>query len=264
MSTDLQGGGRVALITGGACGLGWAVARRLGTAGYRVFLVDRDAEGARAKTQSLEDAGVEARFAAADVADGAAVSEAFAAAQRAWQGVDFVVSCAGILGKPALIEDAEEAEIERVLDVDLKGAFWVCKHAVRALRERGGGGILNVGSITAGAGSAYYPAYSAAKAGLVALTASIARHCGRFNIRINCLSPGSIAGTELTSRSRGAEPTPEERQREAAALARKIPLGRPGRPEDIANLVLFLASPLASHIHGAVLTIDGGESLGFH
>ncbi len=179
-------------------------------------------------------------------------------------GLDFVLNNAGIVGQGATIEDLDEADLARVLDVDLRGPFHMCKAAVRAMKGRGGS-ILNVASITACTGSAYYPAYSAAKAGVIALTRSIARRTGRMNIRVNCLNPGSIADTGLMRAGRGGrELTPEEKREETIGLMKKIPLARPARPRDIAHFALFLASPLAAHIHGAVLTIDGGESLGYH
>ncbi len=116
-------------------------------------------------------------------------------------------------------------------------------------------------STTAETGSAYYTAYGAAKAGVIALTRGLARQIGRFNIRINCLSPGSIGGTGLMREHYDRHP--EARVREKMALLKQIPLGRLGTPRDVALFALFLASPLAAHVHGAVLTIDGGESLGF-
>ncbi|MCP4655712.1 MAG: SDR family oxidoreductase [bacterium] len=264
MSFDLRGDGRVALITGAASGIGRAVAERFGAAGYRLALLDVDRDNGEAVARKLRDDARDARFFAADVADAAAVDAAFDAALSGWQQLDFVLHAAAILGPAALVENTETADVDRLLDVDLRGAFHVCRAAVRTLKKLGGGSILNVASITAETGSAYYPAYSAAKAGLIALTRSVARNCGRFNVRINCLSPGSIVGTNFADRARAAPPSPEKRLRESAALMKKIPIGRPGRPDDVANFALFLASPLARHVHGAVLTIDGGENLGFH
>jgi NAD(P)-dependent dehydrogenase (short-subunit alcohol dehydrogenase family) len=266
MSSDplsLHGDGRVALITGGAAGLGLAVADVLGRAGYRILIADvQDGEAAVAE---LSASGVTARFVATDVADPVQAAGAVAAAVEAWGRLDFVLNNAGIVGREGMIEDLDEADFARVIDVDLRGPFHVCKSAVRAMKGLGGGSILNVASITAVTGSAHYPAYSAAKAGVIALTRSIARRAGRLNIRVNCLSPGSISGTGLMRAGRGGrELTPEERRQEGIAYMKQIPLGRPASPRDVAHFVLFLASPLAAHIHGAVLTIDGGESLGYH
>src|SRR5437588_9274322 len=116
-----------------------------------------------------------------DAADARQAAEAVGAALAEWGRLDFVLNNAGIVGCGGTIEDLDEADLARVLDVDLRGTFHVCKAAVRAMRGQGGS-ILNVASITALTGSAYYPAYSAAKAGVIALTRSIARRTGRMNI----------------------------------------------------------------------------------
>jgi NAD(P)-dependent dehydrogenase (short-subunit alcohol dehydrogenase family) len=259
---DLRGDGRVALVTGGALGLGREVAAVMGAAGYRIALLDVDAAAGRACEAELAAAGVAARFFLADVADPGQVATAVAAALAHWGRLDFVLNNAGIVGRQAKIEDLDEADLARVLAVDLNGPFFVCKHAVRAMRGGGGGSILNVSSIAACTGSAYFPAYSAAKAGVVALTRSMARHTGRYRIRVNCLAPGSIEGTGLMRSGLGRERTAGERRERAIGLLQQVPLGRAARPRDVAYLALFLASPLAAHVHGAVLTIDGGESLG--
>jgi len=258
---DLSGQGRVALITGGARGLGRAVAEVFAEAGYRVALADVDVEAGRAAAAELTARGSEALFVATDVADSGQAAAAVAAAVERWDRLDFVLNNAAVAGRAAAIAELDEADLERVLAVNLRGPFNVCKHAVRAQREHGGGSILNVSSITAEAGSPTFAAYAASKAGVVALTRSIARHVGRFNIRVNCLRSGSIQGTGVMREERRSWDADQER-RHALAMIKKIPLGRRAQPRDVAHFALFLASPLAAHVHGAVLTIDGGESLG--
>ena len=257
----LDSPGAVALITGAASGIGRSVAEVFGEAGYRLVLADVDGEAGERTAAELAAQGIEVEPVACDVADERQVAASVQAALSRWGRLDFLLNNAGIVGRGAGIEDLDLEDLERVLAVDLKAVFYTCKHAVAAMRTRGGGAILNIASITAETGSAYYTAYGAAKAGVIAVTRGLARHIGRFNIRINCLSPGSIGGTGLM---RGQdEGDPETRARNRMALMQKIPLGRTGRPRDVAHLALFLASPLAAHIHGAVLTIDGGESLGY-
>jgi len=260
---DLRGDGRVALITGGANGLGRCVAELFAGAGYRVAVADVDREAGREVAAGLESRGAAARFLETDVTDPEQARRAVEAAVETWGRLDFVLNNAGVVGRGSLIQDLDEEDLGRVLAVDLVGAFYVAKHAVRAQMRQGGGSILNVASITASTGSAYYAAYSAAKAGLMALTRSLARNAGRFNVRVNCLSPGSMSGTGLMAEHRRGQ-SPEDLRREEMALLCRIPLGRPARPLDVANFALFLASPLAAHVHGAVLTVDGGESLGYH
>lgn len=259
-SFDLRVEGKVALITGGACGIGRAAAEIFGEAGYRLVVSDVDVEAGKQTAAELTERGIEVEFVATDVADEPQVAAAVNSALERWDRLDFLFNNAGILGVGAPIEHLDAEDLDRVLGVDLKGVFYACKYAVTAMRKRGGGGIVNVASITAGTGSAYYSAYGAAKAGVISLTRGLARNIGRFNIRINCISPGSILDTEL---GRHEKKEPEQKRQEIFSLMKKIPLGRPGKPRDVAHLALFLASPLASHIHGAVLTVDGGELLGY-
>ena len=263
MNAELRGDGRVALVTGAAAGLGRGVAAAFATAGYRLALVDFDEPEVRAAAAELCAAGADARAYVADVAAGDQVAAVFDRIAGDFARLDFVFHSAGILGPEAKIEDADDAAVARVFDVDLKGAFYVLKYAVRTLKRFGGGAVVTVGSIAAEHGSTFYPAYCAAKAGLTGLVRSVARSAGRANVRVNCLSPGSILGTRLSDPVRGRPATPQERQRLATALMHKIPVGRAARADDVAQVALFLASPAAHHVHGVVLTVDGGECLGY-
>lgn len=260
MSFDLRREGAVAVITGGASGIGRGVAEVFGEAGYRLVLADVDAEAGRQTAEDLRALGYEIELIPCDVGDESQVAAMIQAAARRWQRIDFLLNNAGIVGRPTSIENLEQEELDHVLAVDLKSVFYTCKHVIPLMRQAGGGSILNVASITAETGSASYAAYGVAKAGVIALTRGLARQIGRFNIRINCLSPGSIGGTGLMQEHYDRHP--ERREQDRLGLMKKIPLGRTGRPRDIAHLALFLASPLAAHIHGSVVTVDGGESLG--
>lgn len=257
MIPSLYGDGRVALITGAASGIGLGVSRAFVEAGYRVLLVDINPEYGHAAAQELGDS---AAFVAADVGDPDQVENAVAMALKLWDGLDYVFNNAGILEQPALIEDLDEQALDQVLQVNLKGPFYMCKYAVRAMKPRGGGSILNMASITAEEGNPYFPAYTASKAGVIALTRALARKLGRYRIRINCLKPGSVEGTQLAWDAMGGR---DMSQTERLSLLAKIPLARIAQAEDIANIALFLASPAARHIHGSILTVDGGESPGY-
>lgn len=262
---DLRGDGRVALITGGASGLGAGTARRFAEAGYRVALVDVDGVRGETTAGALRDSGAEVLFVAADVTDGAAVEAAFDAVAERWQRLDFVMNSAGVLGPQALLEEADGAAVCRLLDVNLKGTFFVLQQALRRLEAAGGGSVVTVASIAADANNAFFPGYSASKAGVIAMTRCAARHAGRANVRVNCLSPGSILDTRLSDPLfAGGAPDPGYRTRLAIGLMAQIPVGRAATPVDVADVALFLASPLARHVHGAVLTVDGGESLGVY
>ena len=257
---ELAGRGRVALVTGGAAGIGRATAAVLAENGWRVVIADLDAEGGSAAAAEIgSDA---AAFVAADVGRADQAGAAVEAALARWERLDLVVNNAGVVGRGAPIDRLDEDELERVIAANLKGPFHVCKHAVAAMRSLGGGVILNTTSITAARGSPDYAPYAATKAGVVALTRSLARRVGRFNIRVNCLELGSVEGTGLMREERkGLDP--EQHRQQQLAKNRNIPLGRSAQPRDVAWLTLFLASPLARHVHGAVLTLDGGESLGY-
>jgi len=257
---DLRQEGAVAVITGGASGIGRGVAEVFGAAGYRLVLADIDASAGRQTADELASLGCEVELIPCDVADASQVAAMIQTAARRWQRIDFLFNNAGVVGRQTSIDHLEQEDLDRILAVDLKSVFYTCKQAVPLMRQSGGGSILNMASITADTGSAYYTAYSAAKAGVIALTRSLARQVGRFNIRINCLSPGSIGGTGLMQEYYVDHP--EKQTQDRLSLVKKIPLGRAGKPRDVAHLALFLASPLAAHIHGAIVTIDGGESLG--
>ena len=257
---SLAGEGRVALITGAGGGIGRGVAKAFAEAGYHVLVADIDADAGRDIVRELEEAGLVALFVETDVTDEESVAAAVAAAKEAWGRLDFVLNNAGIVGHSQPIEQLDVANLERVLAVNLRGPFLVCKHAAAGMRPAGGS-IVNISSITASNGSPYFTAYGASKAGVEALTRGIARNLGRFNIRVNCLRPGSIAGTDLMADFYAGQP--ELKVKESRGLRMKIPVGRLGQPQDISNLALFLASPLSRHINGEVLTVDGGESLGF-
>jgi NAD(P)-dependent dehydrogenase (short-subunit alcohol dehydrogenase family) len=253
---DLAAQDHVALITGGASGIGREVAAVFAEAGYRVALADIDSEAGERTAAELREKGADAEFVLCDVGQEDQVAAAVAACSQRWNRLDFLFNNAGISGHGTTIDNLEAAELEHVLAVDLKAVFYTCKHAIPVMRAQGGGTILNVSSITAATGSPYYAPYGAAKAGVIALTRGLARNIGRYNIRINCLNPGSVTGTRLMRDN-------PLRPQDVAVLIKTIPAGRPGQPRDIAHFALFLASPFAAHIHGAVLTIDGGESLGY-
>lgn len=263
MTLDVRGEGRVALVTGGASGIGRVLCEAFLEAGYAVAPVDFDAPLLEEAAEHLRALGGEVEPVRADVRRESEVAAAVERVVERWGRLDVLLNNAGVAARPASVEDLDEEEVDRVLAVNLKGGMLASKHAVRAMRATGGGVILNLASISAQLGAPDDPAYAASKAGVIAVTRSLARRVGRFNIRVNAINPGSTTGTHLTRSSLGGrEPSKEEQVRMQVSLIRKIPLGRPGRPRDIANVALFLASPLAAHVHGAVLTVDGGESLG--
>ncbi|MGH9172310.1 MAG: SDR family NAD(P)-dependent oxidoreductase [Acidimicrobiales bacterium] len=238
--------GRRALVTGGGAGIGLAIARSLVAAGARVAVLDIDEAAARSAAHNLGGIAV-----AADVADAGSSAAAFETAAAELGGLDTVVNNAGI-GNVTALHRVTDSEWARLVDVNLKGVFHGIRAAVPLLRAAGGGSIVNVSSLSGLRPTRGEGPYSAAKAGVIALTSSAALEYGPV-IRVNCVSPGAV-DTPLT------EPLlrdPALRER----IERRIPLRRVGRAEEVASVVTFLASDLASYVTGANIVVDGGSLL---
>ena len=241
----------VVLISGGAGGQGSAEARRFVERGARVVVGDVRLDEARSLAAELGDRALAVRL---DVSDEDDWNEAVAAAERRFGPLTTLVNNAGI-GTPALIADDTLASFRRTLEVNLAGSFLGIKCAAPSVTRAGGGSIVNIGSISGLGGFGGGAAYSASKWALRGLTRSAAADLAPAGIRVNCVHPG-LVDTEMI-RPRG---TPVEE-----VLARNRPrllLGRLARPDDIAAVVLFLASDRSSYMTGADLVVDGGWSTG--
>ncbi len=244
--------GKVALVTGGASGLGLAVARRLAAEGARVMITDLDeaAGGAVAR-----DIGGDTHFLGHDVRSEDDWIAVMAAAVRRMGRLDVLVNCAGI----AILKDVEETTFEEwrdVMTVNLDGVFLGCKHGVMAMKESGGGSIINMSSVSGLIGGYNLAAYNASKGGVRLLTKSVALHCARqkYAIRCNSVHP-SFVDTPMVRAFIDASRDPE---RTEETLKRQIPLGRLGHVDDVAAMVLYLASDESAFITGAEMVVDGG------
>jgi 3-oxoacyl-[acyl-carrier protein] reductase len=243
--------GKVALVTGAASGIGRACASELARAGADVALVDAAAEAQLAQAENLlKAAGGRVVSFRADVREHARASQVVEEAAARLGRLDILVNAAGTNADAPLWEMTEE-QWRLVLDTNLKGAFSYTQAAARLFRAARAGRVVNVASIEAGRGRFGLANYAASKAGLVALTRSAAAELGRYGVAVNAVAPGFIR-TPLVERL-----SEIVRERAVAESA----LGRMGEPEDVAHAVLFLCSERARHVTGAVLTVDGGQSL---
>ncbi len=246
--------GRVALITGGTSGIGLAAAELFVRQGAAVALAGRSAEKGEAAVARLAALDGEAIFVRTDVRDEAQVENLVAETLAAFGQLDVLVNSAGVINRIPLT-DLEQPDWDVVLDTNLRGVYLVCKHAVPPLVERGQGAVVNVASYLGTFGARpTSPAYNAAKAGVVALTRSLSLQVGPQGVRVNAVCPGFTV-TPLNEHIIRDAPDPVAKERE---MARPYPLGRLGRPEDVAGAILFLASESADWITGASLVVDGG------
>lgn len=243
--------GSVALVTGGSRGIGRAIAIDLARNGAHVAITYRaDLDGARRTAKGIESAGACALILKADGTDRAAPGKAVMDVVGQFGRLDVLVNNAG-MNRDAVVWKMTDAEWDQVIDADLSAAFRYTRASVPIFREAGVGRIVNIASINGLRGKFGQSNYSAAKAGLIGFTKSIARELGAFNITANVVAPGLVEGD--MSRA-----MPDEaRQR---SLAETV-LGRLGTAEDVAAAVTFLAGPGAGHITGAVLQVDGGQDI---
>ncbi|SDB66988.1 SDR family NAD(P)-dependent oxidoreductase [Belnapia rosea] len=241
---------KIALVTGAASGMGAATARLMAAEGAKVAVADLlEAEGA-AVVDAIAAAGGTARFIRLDVAEEAEWEAALADVTTAWGGLDILVNNAGISGS-ATNNLYDTALWDRIMAVNARGTFLGVKHAVAAMRARGGGSIVNLSSISGNVGQErIHCAYNASKAAVRLLTKSVAVQEGPAKIRVNTVHPGLMP----PMRTSGATADPVFR----AKMLGHVPMARSGEVDEVARAILFLASDEASYVTGAELHVDGG------
>ena len=247
---------KTALISGAAAGIGETSARLFAREGARLVLVDLDAERLAALAAELEKAGTIVLEIAGDVTSPELARRAVERTLATFGRLDILFNVAGIVLGGTLVECTEE-EWQRTMDVNLKSMFLLSRAAVPAMIQQGGGSIINMGSVAGPNGVANRGAYSVSKAGVIGLTKSLAADFVKEGIRCNCICPATVDTPSLRARIAGA-PDPEAARR--AFIARQ-PMGRIGRPEEIAALALFLASEDSRYMTGQALVMDGGMTL---
>ncbi|SAL41850.1 short-chain dehydrogenase [Caballeronia peredens] len=242
-------GKRVAVVTGGASGIGWATAQRFAEQGYCVAIADLHREAARHRVEEL-GAGNHLAI-GADVSIEADVIAMIRHVIDTYGRIDVLVNNAGIGEQAKPTTEQSVDAFDRLLDIHLRGAFLACREVAKQMLAQRAGAIVNLCSIAGLSGIPTRNAYGAAKAGIAAMTRSMACEWARDGIRVNAVAPGYVA-TELVDALIG------NGQIDVAAIERRTPMGRLARPAEIAETIMFLASDAASYVTGAVLSVDGG------
>ncbi|MBI3668943.1 MAG: glucose 1-dehydrogenase [Acidobacteria bacterium] len=245
--------GKTALITGGGTGIGRTCALLFAREGARVAVAGRRAEPLAALAGEIYNAGGEALAVQCDVTDVGQVERAVRMTVDRFGRLDVVVNSAGALAI-GTAEETSEAHWDRMIAVNLKGTFLVSRAALAELRKSGGGSIINIGSVLSLVGMKQRAAYVASKGGVTQLSKAMALDHAHEGIRVNCICP-AIVETELVRELFAQQTDPEALRRKRIE---QIPLGRMGRPEDVAQMALFLASEESSWLTGAALPLDGG------
>jgi NAD(P)-dependent dehydrogenase (short-subunit alcohol dehydrogenase family) len=243
--------GKVALVTGAGSGIGRATALEFAMAGATVAVADFDEEGGMETVSQIAEAGGEAAFFSVDVSEESEVSALVDAVVKKFGGLSLAHNNAGIEGTPGPITEQSLEDWNQVIDVNLRGVFLCMKHEIPAMREQGGGAIVNTASVAGLVGAADLSPYYASKHGVVGLTKSIAAEVAADGIRVNAVCPGVI-DTPMVERFTGGDA--EVLEQTVAPQAMK----RPGAPEEVARAVVWLCSDAASFVTGVPMPVDGG------
>jgi len=260
--------GKIAIVTGSGSGIGKSIAQAFADEGASVVIADIDAQRAEKAAQGIKSRGGTALAIETDVSKFDSVNRMVQQVLSKFGKIDILVSNAGLgwlsgsLDDPShrLVENLTEAEWDRLMDVNLKGFFFCAKAVIPIMKKKRSGVIISIASTSAFVGSSGQSGsgfhYNVSKAGIVNLNKTLALQLGPHNIRVNCISPGAIAEADPDgTQTSGMRTTPEENQQDL----KTIPLGRLGRPRDVANVAVFLASDRSGYIHGTTIDVNAGR-----
>ena len=239
--------GRHAVITGGATGLGYAIAQRMLASGASVTLWDRDTS---ALSKACAELGSQAHGVTMDVGEHASVVAAVSQTLKQSPAIDALVNCAGITGPNTKVWSYPVADWQQVMQVNLNGLFYCCREVTPHMRERNYGRIVNIASVAGKDGNPNASAYSASKAAVMALTKSLGKELADTGVRVNCVTPAAVKTAIFD------QMTPEHIQ----FMLSKLPMGRFGQPEEVAAMVAWLCTEDCSFSTGAVFDLSGGRS----
>jgi len=247
--------GKVAIVTGGARGIGKNIARALGQEGALVIVCDVDEDNGEATRYELEQQGISAEFACLDLSQRGTPQKMVREVAQKWGGLDILINNARSGRRVTLLEENEDTW-EEGISVTLRAAFFASQEAIRVMSQTGGGSIVNISSVAALVACQEPPVYHIAKAGLLQMTRYLAAHAGIYGVCVNAVLPGFIVQDEDRPRYEGDD---NRRYREIAEFSH--PIGHVGRSDDVVSAVLFLCSPDTSFISGQCLVVDGGLTL---
>jgi NAD(P)-dependent dehydrogenase (short-subunit alcohol dehydrogenase family) len=254
MNNRLDFSGKVALVTGAAAGMGLATVQAFAEAGAAVVLADFKEDAVKAAAEKLAAAGHKAIAVRCDVSDDAQVAAMVDRAVAEFGRLDAAFNNAGVMARIAPTADSTREDWDRVIGVNLRGVWSCMKHELRQMERQGSGAIVNNASVGALTGNPGIASYIASKHGVVGLTRTAALEYVKRGIRVNAVNPGLI-DTQI------ARDVVAGDERAYSEIAKQVPIGRAGRPEEIASVVLWLCSPGASYVVGHALTVDGGMTV---
>ena len=241
---------KVVIVTGGGSGIGRATWYRLRQEGAKVVVADRNQAGAEETRELMEGNDQNSAVSRVDISRSSQVKQMVEDTVSKFGRLDGLVNGAAILIRTPPLVDVEDVDWDLTMDTNLKGTFYCCKYAIPAMLEHGGGSIVNISSMSGVRGVAYSVPYAVSKAGVIHLTKVAAAQYTHQGVRVNCIAPGGIDTPQMRGSTASAE-TFQERNVEH-------PMGRVGRPDEVANLITWLTSEEASYVSGSTYIIDGG------